>query len=71
MVETGYLRSMGLQLGESAVANAARAKKAQIIRLGSGLDALMTAPDEEPMEDTPKVPRKKENRQSEARGSDK
>ena len=47
MVGTGYLKGMGLQLAESALAAAARDKKATTPRLGSGLDALLAAHEEE------------------------
>ena len=41
MIESPYLRDMGIQQGESLLANAARSKKAAAPRLGSGLDALL------------------------------
>ena len=64
MVGTGYLRGLGLQLGESVLASAARAKKAQTIRLGSGLDALLAAPEEEPPEKIDKGQRDLERSES-------
>ena len=56
MVGTGYLRGMGVQLGESALAAAARDKKAQSPRLGSGLDALLA---EQVQEENPPAPKRK------------
>ena len=43
MVETEYLRDMGIKMGEGLLAGAAREKKATAPRLGSGLDALLEA----------------------------
>jgi hypothetical protein len=47
MVGTGYLKGMGLQLAEAALASAARDKKANTPGLGSGLDALLAAHEDE------------------------
>ena len=47
MVGTGYLKGMGLQLAEAALASAARDKKANTPGLWSGLDALLAAHEDE------------------------
>lgn len=58
MAETGYLKDMGVRMGEGLLASAARAKKATAPRLGSGLDALLA---EEPPEAEAPKPEKERN----------
>ena len=58
MVETPYLKDLGVRMGEGLLSSAARAKKATAPSLGSGLDALLEG--EGPEAEAPKPEKEKD-----------